>query len=480
MSARALPEVALPFGTRVIADLHLDPARPESWAAFRAWLAALEAPALVVLGDLFEYWIGAGQARTPAYAELLAELRTHARAGLALHCLHGNRDFLLGASFERAVGGHVHAGGLLGRTPAGRRALFLHGDELATRDRSYQRFRRVVRSRMVRGLAVAAPGALSGAVARVLRRKAGRALAEKPAALVELQAGAAGEWCARHAADWLVCGHAHAFRDQLLPGGARWVVLDAFGGGRDVLVLGADGEFAAEGSRPARSLPTPAPLSSPGRMILALDGPAGVGKSTVARWLARALGGFFLDTGAMYRALTLAILERGVAPADAAACERVARELALDFDAEGHVLYDGRPGEPAIRGAAVTAAVSAVSAHGGVREAVVARQRALAARHRIVVAEGRDTTTVVFPDATHKFYLSASVEERARRRAHQERALARLAEIRADIARRDELDSSRAHSPLRAAGDAERIETDGLDVEEVVARLLARVRGERA
>lgn len=480
MSVRALPEVALPSGTRVIADLHLDPARRESWAAFRAWLAALQAPALIVLGDLFEYWVGAGQARIPAYAELLGELRAHARAGLALHFLHGNRDFLLGAGFERAVAGQVHPGGLLGRTEAGRRVLFLHGDELATQDKSYQRFRRVVRSRVVRGLAVAAPGAFSGAVARALRRKAGRALAGKAAATVELQAGAAGEWCARHRAEWLVCGHAHAFREQLLAGGARWIVLDAFGGGRDVLVLGATGEFAAEGSRAGRSLPVPAPLSSPGLMILALDGPAGVGKSTVARRLAHALGGFFLDTGAMYRALTLAILERGVAPADAAGCARVARALALDFDAEGHVLYDGRPGEPAIRGAEVTAAVSAVSAHAGVREAVVARQRALAGRHRIVVAEGRDTTTVVFPDATHKFYLSASVEERARRRAHQERALARLEEIRADIVRRDGLDSSRSHSPLRAASDAERVETDGLGVDEVVARLLARVRGEQA
>lgn len=477
---KVLPEVALPAGTRVIADLHLDPRQPDKWADFQTWLAALEAPVLIVLGDLFESWSGGGQARDPAHAALLAELRRRACSGTALYFLHGNRDFLLDASFERAVEGTVYPAGFVGRTAGGRRVLFLHGDELATNDQSYQRFRRVVRSRVVRALAGAAPAALAVAVARALRRGARRALDGKSPAYVELQSSAAAEWCARFDASWLVCGHAHRFRDQQLAGGARWIVLDAFGGARDLLRLTAAGEFAPEASRPRRSLPTERALSSGARMILALDGPAGVGKSTVARRLARALGGFFLDTGAMYRATTLAILERGVAPTDAAGCARVAAELLLDFDQDGHVLVDGRPGEPAVRGAAVTAAVSAVAAHHGVRQAVVARQRALAAAHRIVVAEGRDTTTVVFPDATHKFYLSASLAERALRRAREEHALARLDEIRADIERRDALDSTREHSPLYAAPDAQRVETDGLDVDQVVARLLARVRREPA
>lgn len=215
-------------------------------------------------------------------------------------------------------------------------------------------------------------------------------------------------------------------------------------------------------------------------MIIAVDGPAGVGKSTLARALARELSLFFLDTGAMYRAVTLAVLERGLAPADEGACGQVARTLALDFDREGHILLDGRPGEPAIRGAEVTRAVSLVAAHASVRATVVARQRELAEQQGGVVAEGRDTTTVVFPHATHKFYVTASVEERARRRARQENALARLDEIRADIQRRDRLDSTREHAPLRLARDAQRIETDGMSVEEVVARLLAHVRGKRA
>jgi cytidylate kinase len=187
----------------------------------------------------------------------------------------------------------------------------------------------------------------------------------------------------------------------------------------------------------------------------------------------------------MYRAVTLAVLERGLAPEDGRACAAVARALALDFDAGGHVLLDGRPGEPAIRGPEVTRAVSLVAAHEGVRAAVVARQRAVAAAagrdgRGGVVAEGRDTTTVVFPDATHKFYLSASVGERALRRARQENALARLPEIRGEIERRDRLDSEREHSPLRVSPDARRIETDGLSAEEVLARLLAEVREPRA
>jgi cytidylate kinase len=179
----------------------------------------------------------------------------------------------------------------------------------------------------------------------------------------------------------------------------------------------------------------------------------------------------------MYRAVTLKVLERGVAPSDAAGCGRIARELELAFDAEGRVLIDGQPGEPAIRSSEVTRAVSQVAAQPAVRAAVVARQRALAEEQPALVAEGRDTTTVVFPAAQHKFYLTASAGERALRRAREENALARLDEIRAEIEQRDALDSSRAHSPLRAADDAVRIETDGRGIEEVVARILEHVRG---
>lgn len=214
-------------------------------------------------------------------------------------------------------------------------------------------------------------------------------------------------------------------------------------------------------------------------MIIALDGPAGAGKSTVARRLAEELGLTFLDTGAMYRAVTLAALERDVHPSDAAACARLARELRLDFDAEGRIQIDGQPGEPDVRSRTVTLNVSAVSAHPGVREAIVAMQRAIARRRAGVVAEGRDTTTVVFPEADFKFFLHASPGERARRRARQEGTPERVQEIQADIERRDRLDRTRAHSPLVKAPDALEIDADELDAEAVVQAILARVRGRR-
>ena len=213
-------------------------------------------------------------------------------------------------------------------------------------------------------------------------------------------------------------------------------------------------------------------------MIVAIDGPAGAGKSTVARRVAEELGLRFLDTGAMYRAVTLVVLERGLHPSDGDACATVARELVLDFDAEGDIRIGDEPGEPHIRSRTVTLNVSAVSAHPGVREAIVARQRELARRLDGVVAEGRDTTTVVFPEADFKFYLSASPEERARRRAVQEGRPDDTLEILADIRRRDRLDETRAHSPLVQAPGALPIGGDGLGVEDVVAQVLAAVRGD--
>ncbi len=210
-------------------------------------------------------------------------------------------------------------------------------------------------------------------------------------------------------------------------------------------------------------------------MIIAIDGPAGAGKSSVAREVARVLGLTYLDTGAMYRAVTLSALEQGIYPSSGEECGRLASELDLAFDQHGGIQIDGRPGEPAIRGAQVTAAVSAVSAHPEVRRAVVARQRALASGAGLV-AEGRDTTTVVFPGADHKFFLTASPPERARRRARQLDRPADVAGILEGIEQRDGLDSSRAHSPLLQAPDAVVIETDGLDLSQVVERVLAEVR----
>ena len=216
-------------------------------------------------------------------------------------------------------------------------------------------------------------------------------------------------------------------------------------------------------------------------MIIAIDGPAGAGKSTVARAVAAELGYLFLDTGAMYRAVTLEVLERGVDPADGEACGAVADTLPLALDGAGRVLVDGREREADLRSRTVTRNVSTVSAHPAVRAAIVARQRDLAAEAGRagtgVVAEGRDTTTVVFPEAEHRFFLVASAAERARRRAAQEGTPERHEEILADIRRRDRLDETRAHSPLVRAPGAVVIDSDGLDAEQVTRRILEAVRG---
>lgn len=207
-------------------------------------------------------------------------------------------------------------------------------------------------------------------------------------------------------------------------------------------------------------------------MIIAIDGPAAAGKTTVAKEVARRLGATFLDTGAMYRAVTLVVLERGLDPADGEACGAVARELQLSFDESGRIAIDGRPGEPDIRTPRVESAVSHVSAHAPVREAIVRRQRQMAEDRGDLVAEGRDTTTVVFPTATHKFFLNASSSERARRRARQIDAEDRVDSVRREIEERDRLDGSRAIAPLVRADDATEIDTDGRSLDDVVGTIV--------
>lgn len=215
-------------------------------------------------------------------------------------------------------------------------------------------------------------------------------------------------------------------------------------------------------------------------MIIAIDGPAGAGKSTVSRGLAKALGFLFLDTGAMYRAVALKVLEAGADPSSEEQCRVLAERHRLSFDAAGKIQIDGAPGEPGVRSGRVERIVSAVSAHPRVRAVIVARQRAIAGAAPGVVAEGRDTTTVVFPDATIKFFLNASAAERARRKALEAGTPERQAEIERELARRDTLDSTRPHSPLVRADDAIVIETDGRSPEQVIAALLERVRALRA
>jgi cytidylate kinase len=217
------------------------------------------------------------------------------------------------------------------------------------------------------------------------------------------------------------------------------------------------------------------------RGVVAVDGPSGTGKSTVARRMARTLCAGYLDTGAMYRAATLAVLRAGIDPADAAAVPVAADaviELSTDpADPAVHLAGEDVSGE--IREQPVTTSVSAVSAHPEVRERLVERQRriiaaALAGGRAGMVVEGRDIGTVVVPDAHLKVYLTASAEARATRRGHQDRRAGRAGDhsaVLAAVRRRDELDSGRATSPLRPAPDAVVLDTTELNLPEVLGVL---------
>ena len=196
--------------------------------------------------------------------------------------------------------------------------------------------------------------------------------------------------------------------------------------------------------------------------IIAIDGPAGSGKSTVARALASALGWAFLDTGAMYRAVTCEALDQGVDVNDETAVAALAASLRLTT--LPRVTVNGRDVEEEIRTDRINTAVSVVAANALVRATMVARQRQWAAEQPLgTVVEGRDITTVVFPEATLKVFLTASLEERARRRGD---------EGEASVARRDEADTNRDASPLRQADDALVLDTTGRAVDEVVGEII--------
>jgi cytidylate kinase len=208
--------------------------------------------------------------------------------------------------------------------------------------------------------------------------------------------------------------------------------------------------------------------------VIAIDGPAGSGKSTVAKALAARLGVPYLDTGAMYRAVAFAALRRGVDPDDAEAVARIAERLELEV-ADGDVTVDGVDASIEIRGPEVTRAVSAVAANPEVRKELVRRQREWVAGHGgSAVVEGRDIGTVVFPDAPLKAYLTANLEVRAGRR-QKEVADLDYETVMADMARRDTVDEGRDVDPLLCADDAVRIDTTDRSVEAIVDELQAQL-----
>jgi cytidylate kinase len=207
--------------------------------------------------------------------------------------------------------------------------------------------------------------------------------------------------------------------------------------------------------------------------VIAIDGPAGSGKSTVAKAVAERLELPYLDTGAMYRAVAFAVMRAGGDPADEELAANTARSMELEVGLD-RVMVNGTDATVEIRGPEVTRSVSLVAANPAVRVELVSRQREWAERRGGGVLEGRDIGTVVFPDAELKVYLTADPDERARRRAKEVTDLD-YETVAADLARRDTLDSTREIDPLSEAPDAVLVDTTGLGIDEVVteiARLL--------
>ena len=206
--------------------------------------------------------------------------------------------------------------------------------------------------------------------------------------------------------------------------------------------------------------------------VIAIDGPAGSGKSTVAKRVAEKLGLAYLDTGAMYRSVAFAALRRGIDVADAEAVGRLAQQVEMEIGAT--VRVEGVDATVEIRGPEVTRAVSVVAANPEVRREMVRRQRDWVSIHDGAVVEGRDIGSVVFPNAALKVFLTASDDERARRRSQEMRDLD-YDTVAADIARRDLLDSTRTASPLVVADDAVVVDTSGRTIEEIVEEVLTQL-----
>jgi cytidylate kinase len=212
------------------------------------------------------------------------------------------------------------------------------------------------------------------------------------------------------------------------------------------------------------------------KKVIAIDGPAGAGKSTIAKGLAKELSYIYIDTGAMYRAVAYQALQQGIAADDAQALTKLAAESEIDMRVEGgenRILLNGEDVTAEIRLPEVGAMASPVSAIGGVREHLVAQQRRLAARGNVVM-DGRDIGTVVLPDADCKIFLTASLDERVMRRYTELKAKGLNTtpeEVKNDIETRDYRDSHRENSPLRQADDAVYLDSTGLGIDEVLAKV---------
>ncbi len=213
------------------------------------------------------------------------------------------------------------------------------------------------------------------------------------------------------------------------------------------------------------------------KQVIAIDGPASSGKSTTAKLVARNLGFIYLDTGAMYRAITLKALRNRINPEDEKNLAKIARESKLDLtdmDGKSKVYLDGEDVTELIRKPEINRAVSLVSVHRGVRTALVAKQKELGEKHNLV-AEGRDTTTVVFPHATLKIYLDCDIKERAKRRMLELKGKGintNLDEQTKELSGRDKIDSERKASPLKKDPEAIIVDTTSLSIQEQVEKVI--------
>lgn len=214
--------------------------------------------------------------------------------------------------------------------------------------------------------------------------------------------------------------------------------------------------------------------------VVAIDGPGGAGKSTIARLLAQKLNYLHLDTGAMYRAVTLAALNNNIDLNTKDKLVELAQNIDITFDEKGYIYLNGKNISEKIRSAEVNNHVSQIAAVKGVREVLVEKQQQLAQNNKVVM-DGRDITTIVLPEAEYKFFLTASLEERARRRYQEVKSKKKDADfekIKESIARRDKLDSEREHSPLKKAEDAVLVDTTDLSIDQVLDKMIAIIEGE--
>ena len=453
-------------------DFHLHRDDPEGVERARAFVdhAVDEGvDALFLLGDVFRAWLGPPSLRDPGLAPFLDALRSATGRGVRVALLHGNHDFLMGPELEQACGVEVHAESL-DVVLHGRRVRLLHGDAFCTLDTSYHKLHRVLRSPPLRWLFARLPASVLDGVAERLMKEAGRATGHKPMKVMDI---VDEEVLATLASgvDTVVCGHVHRWRDGELsaPGGdgqdvrGRLLVMADFErSGCHARFAGGRLELVRRDRRFGSQLP-----------VVAVDGPAGTGKSSVCRTLARRLGWLLLDSGALYRAVTAEALDRGMA-ADDPGLGALARELDLAVAPDGSVTRGGEPVPDArLRSPEVSAHVSQVSADPAVRAALHQAQRDAALLGDGLVAEGRDMATVVFPDAQLAVYLDARPEVRAARRMAQNPSEGRtLEEVAAALAARDARDAGRAVAPLAMARGAVRLDTSDLDQAQVVERLL--------